>query len=211
MEYDRRIHQRRSIRLQQYDYSCAGIYFVTVCVQDRRQLLGRIENGIIELTGVGQMVHDALINMPSVYADVTLDSFIVMPNHVHALIALVNRTPGFGVILESHSQCNGRDKEDKQVSLADVIRRLKSYTANRYWKEHPQTLMKKLWQRNYYEHVVRDSVGLTRIRNYIAGNVAEWHLDRENEDRNDTNPFYEWLESYCKCQVDKDGAPHRQQ
>ena len=96
MSFNPDIHQRRSIRLKQYDYRTAGAYFITLCIQNRQCLLGSIEQGQARLSAAGQMVKDVFEQMPAFYPGVQLDALVVMPNHIHAIIFLseaVGATP----------------------------------------------------------------------------------------------------------------------
>ena len=168
---------------------------MTLCAHNRNTTLGDVRNGNMILSRPGEMVRDAWTAMPSIYEGVRLDAFAVMPNHLHGIIVLPRGEMGFGIRPDVNDDHAG-NAEGNEPRLGDVIRRFKSYTANRFRKECAALPDTRLWQRNYYEHIIRDGIALTRIREYIENNVLRWHLDRENNHRTGEDPFDEWLQSY---------------
>ena len=190
MKNDRNKH-RRSIRLQNYDYKRSGAYFVTMVTQNRACLFGDVVNGRLQLNDAGQMIQAIWDQLPQHYPSVETDAFVIMPNHVHGIIALV----GVGVCadIQSGGQPQGvaptndpRPKHDAVhvLSLADIVHRFKTLTTKRYVDGVKQfdwsRFESRLWQRNYYEHVIRNEESLHRIRQYIGDNPARWEFDREN-------------------------------
>lgn len=171
MSYNPDIHHRRSIRLKGYDYSKAGAYFVTICIHQRLPLLGEIENGAIALTPAGEMVQTIWNEIPSHYLNVGLDAFVVMPNHVHGIL-----------ILESN--CN-----QSSMTLGDVVHRFKSFTTTKYRygvnQKQWQPFVGRLWQRNYYEHIIRNEESCDRLRQYITNNPLSWESDRLHPNHRD--------------------------
>lgn len=162
MKFDPKIHHRRSIRLQGYDYSQAGAYYVTIVVQGRECLLGEIVNGEMKLSHFGKIVQYVLFDLPKHYPHVELDSFCIMPNHLHIIIVLKH-----DVLVKRHP-------------LSEIIRAFKSFSAKRI------NLLRKtsgipVWQRNYYEHIIRDEKDYETKRNYILMNLQNW----ENEMKDD--------------------------
>ena len=174
-------HHRHSLRLQDYDYTQEGAYFVTVCLKDRTCLFGDISDGKMVLNDAGRIAQAVWDDIPSRYARIDTDAFIIMPNHIHAIIMIVGATP-----------C-GRPDSDKgqargpaptELSLSDVVHRFKTMTTKRYTdgvkqKDWPP-FRGRLWQRNYYEHVIRDDASLNLIRQYIMDNPSHWAEDEEN-------------------------------
>ena len=158
MPYIGKIHHRRSIRLPGYDYSQAGAYYVTICTATRQCLFGEVVNGEMHLNWVGTIAHYEWLSLPRRYPGVNLDALVVMPNHVHGVILLTGRNPH---------------------PLSELVRRFKSRTARRI-NERRHTTGTSIWQRDYYEHIVRDEGDLDRIRQYIVGNPARWQEDAEN-------------------------------
>lgn len=172
MPYDPQRHHRRSIRLKGYDYRQAGAYFVTIVVQGRECLLGQVVDGEMQLNAAGRMVCSTWCQLPEYYARVQLDAFVVMPNHIHGII----------VLTQNELVCPA--PRASELSLPDVVHRFKSLTTLRYIRgvneEGWQPFIGRLWQRNYYEHIVRNNRDLEAIREYIALNPQRWATDEEN-------------------------------
>lgn len=165
------LHHRRSVRLRHYNYTNAGAYFVTICVQNRECLFGDVVDDEMRLNDAGKMVQSVWDELPSKYPGVEIDQFIVMPNHVHGIVVLV----GAGLALPSNS---GAASSAPTLGLGDVIRTFKSISAiavNRLLARSGRPL----WQRNYYEHIIRNDEDLGDIREYIAHNPAGW-IDDDN-------------------------------
>jgi REP element-mobilizing transposase RayT len=195
MTYDPARHHRRSIRLPAYDYTQPGAYFVTICSQNRECLFGDVISGEMILNQRGEMVERTWRELAECYPGVEVDAFVVMPNHVHGIIVLVGANPlGVGPVgagpracPEGPGPCPGRPQGvAPTMSLPDVVHRFKSLTTTRYrtgvlqdgWQPFPG----RLWQRNYYEHVIRDEEELNRIQQYIIDNPGRWEDDVENPD-----------------------------
>ena len=186
---------RQSIRLKGYDYSRAGAYFVTICVQNRACLFGNIADGQIRLNDAGRMIQTVWTEMPEKYGIAT-EAFVVMPNHIHGIIVI-------GIVGAGPRACpnacacacpGAGQPQVAGLSLPDVVHRFKTMTTKRYadgvnkgaWTAFPG----RLWQRNYYEHIIRNDESLNRIRAYIVDNPLQWALDRENPDSEGT--VHEW-------------------
>ena len=179
MPYDPNRHHRRSIRLREYDYAQAGAYFVTICTQHRECLFGDVIEGRMVLTGSGEMVESVWHRLPEHYPGVVVDTFVVMPNHIHGIVILVGAGP------RACPQDPGQPQGvAPTLSLPDVVHRFKSLTTARYRHGVRQAgwppFAGRLWQRNYYEHVIRDEDDLDRVRRYIAENSLRWEEDPEN-------------------------------
>jgi len=191
MTYDPNRHHRRSIRLKGYDYTRAGAYFVTIVCQDRTCLFGKVVDGMMQLNDASRMVQTVRDEIPEYYPGVDVDASIIMPNHMHGIVVLFdpvgagrrNRPDDRDHTRPAHPQ---GDAPTKVLSLPDVVHRFKMLTTKRYtdgvkqmgWQQYNR----RVWQRNYYEHIVRSEESLERIRNYILGNPALWDEDRENPD-----------------------------
>jgi putative transposase len=183
------LHHRRSIRLYGYDYSSPSLYFVTVCVQKEELLFGNIVDGEMVLGQTGQVVRQVWESLPQRFSSVALDAFVVMPNHIHGIIEIVGAPlapPG------SHREAD----PESQPTLGAIVRTFKSTSAisvNRLLNRSGRPL----WQRNYYEHIVRDHDELAKIREYIAENPLWWAQDRENPERRGSNEMeVSWEHSY---------------
>ncbi len=190
MPYDPDVHHRRSIRLRGYDYSAAAAYFVTVCTEGRECLFGAVVDGAMVANEIGRMIETFWHGLPKRYPGAELDEFVLMPNHVHGVIVLSDGTPGFvgqvsppqadaaiasiGGVSSSHSS---EPATRRGMLLPKIIGYFKMNTAKRANVMRGRSSV-SLWQRNYYEHVIRDDVDLQRIRTYVAGNPAHWETDQ---------------------------------
>ncbi len=165
---------RRSTRLRSYDYSQAGSYFVTICAQNRECLFGNVTDGEMHLNAAGAIVQTVWDDLPNHYPNVELDRFVVMPNHVHGIIVIV----GAGLKPALTKPAPTKPAPTKH-GLPEIVRALKTFSARRI-NEMRNTPGVPIWQRNYYEHIIRNDDSLHRIREYIVNNPAQWALDREN-------------------------------
>lgn len=183
--------KRKSIRLKGYNYSTPGYYFVTICTKDKKCLFGEIPDAGMELNDAGRMVDRVWHELPVFYPNIHVDAFIIMPNHIHGII-IINSHNNVGAgpraCPEAPSAIDGQPRgvapTKIKLSLPDVVHRFKSMTTKKYingvkqnnWQPFPD----KLWQRNYYEHVIRNDIDLKETREYIMNNPQKWHLDRNN-------------------------------
>lgn len=173
MTYDPKTHHRRSIRLRGYDYTQPGAYFVTVCVHEGRHLLGAFQDGQLQLHEPGKIVTACWQDLVRHYPHVILDEFVVMPNHVHGIIVLSDVGAGVGAGLRP-----APTNEFKRHGVPEIVRAFKSFSARRInalraMDDQP------VWQRNYYEHIIRDGE-LDKIREYVRTNSLHWACDRYN-------------------------------
>ena len=183
-------HHRRSIRLKGYDYKQAGAYFVTVVAKDRACLFGEIAHGERRLNDAGRIIQSVWNELPNHYPGVECDAFVVMPNHVHAIIVLVGVGPRAYPDKGQPPKSGQPQGVAPTMALADVVHRFKTVTTKRYIdgvkKSGWVPFVGRLWQRNYYKHIIRNEEELTRIREYVANNPLQWEDDRENPLRSDT-------------------------
>ena len=166
MEMNQR--RRKSNRLEGYDYSQAGCYFVTVCVQDMQCLFGEIVEGRMVLNEAGEIVNARWQWLFERYDYVELDDYVVMPNHLH------------GILIIQHRRDRSRPVPTdalKIKSLSELVGAFKT-TSSKHIRENALVSFK--WQRSFYDHVIRDDDDLKRIREYIQNNPLEWALDEEN-------------------------------
>ena len=193
MKYNPDIHHRRSIRLKGYDYSRNGAYFITICTQNRVCLFGGIEQGEMILNDAGKMVHNIWDEIPAYYEGIEIDAFQIMPNHIHGIIVIVGAGPcacpdtnanihkNYGTGQPRGVAPTGNDIFQTKLSLPDIVHRFKTLTTKKYIdgvKQHNwQPFDKKLWQRNYYEHIIRDEESSHKIQEYIMNNPREWERD----------------------------------
>ena len=169
--------RRKSIRLKGWDYSEPGAYFVTICTHNRQPLFGQVVDGEMVLNEYGQIVREAWFDLPNHYAHVELDAFVVMPNHVHAIIVLTADPVGAG--LKPAPTPAAPTPAPTRHPLSEIVRALKTFSARRI-NALRGTPGVPVWQRNYYEHIIRTERALNAIRRYIAENPLRWYLDRYN-------------------------------
>ncbi len=180
MKFDPEKHSRRSIRLKDYDYAQDGAYFVTICIKNRECLFGDIVDGEMELNEPGIMVMYAFEQLNQRFPNVRTDACVVMPNHVHGIICIVG-APLVGALDNANTM---RATTRVAPTLGDIVGVFKSITTDEYicgiktlgWVPFTD----KLWQRNYYEHIIRNETSLNAIREYIAMNPERWADDPDN-------------------------------
>ena len=170
--YNPELHRRRSIRLKAYDYTQPGAYFVTTVTRGRRSVLGGIVNGEMLLNSTGRLAAGAWEWLATQYPYVELDRYVVMPNHLHGIIVITGTRRGDSRIAPAMRKPLGRligafkTAATKKVNLAQ------------------NTSNQPLWQRNYYEHVIRSEAELDLVREYIINNPLRWETDSENPEAN---------------------------
>ena len=166
-------HHRHSIRLRGYDYAQTGAYFVTVCAQDRACLFGDVIDGVMRLNDSGRIAADEWTRSGTLRTEIAIDEWVVMPNHVHGIVVITGGDARRG------DRPVAPTPGPRPRSLGAMIAGFKSAATTRI-NEQRGTPGAPVWQRNYYEHIVRDEDDLNRIRQYIRENPAHWASDREN-------------------------------
>lgn len=169
------MHRRRSIRLKGYDYSQPGAYFITICAQDRACIFGEIVDGQMRLSPAGEIVREEWYKTAAIRPNVELDEFVVMPNHIHGII-LIN---DIGRDTSRRVPTMERFGKPTSNSIPTIVRLFKSVTTKRI-NQMRGTPAVPVWQRNYYEHIVRNDKEMDRIRQYVVNNPMQWYYDREN-------------------------------
>lgn len=166
MPYDPNRHHRRSIRLKGYDYSQAGAYFITLCTQDRACLFGKVVNGEMRLNDAGRMVLAEWNRLPERFPHLVLDAFVVMPNHVHGILVITDPAPTVGATVGATLVV--------APTVGNIIGAFKSRVTVEYIRGVKTSgwppFRGRLWQRNYYEHIIRNERALNAIRQYIMEN-----------------------------------------
>lgn len=201
MVYNPQKHHRRSIRLQGYDYTQPGAYFVTICIREQECLLGNVENRTMVLSECGRLVERCWRALPR-HFPIELDEFVVMPNHVHGIIIIGK---GEAFVGESQTQDKRRTKSKRVMnpkeecfaptlphgtqsgSLGAIIQNFKSVSARKINRVRAISGV-SVWQRNYYERIVRNEDELNRIRCYIMDNPTHWETDENNPKNMEVNP-----------------------
>ena len=175
VRHDSDKHHRHSLRLQGFDYTQEGAYFVTVCLQDRACLFGDISDGKMILNDVGLMAEKCWNEIPAHFPHIELDEFVIMPNHVHGILSITTAVGAKNVSPLPSQQMHGPSK-----TIGSVIRGFKIGVTK--WMRQ-NTPVYNVWQRNYYEHVIRDSDDWNRTHLYIESNPRDWEDDEEHPDR----------------------------
>jgi len=182
---DKLIKRRNTLRLENFDYSSNGAYFVTVGVKNHECLLGEIKNREMILNDAGKIVQTVWDEIPAHYQNIDTDAFCIMPNHIHGIILIVGVSPR----AYPADNCNAAILGQPQgvaptLSLPDVVHRFKTMTTKLYsdgvknsgWLTFPG----KFWQRSYYDHIIRNEKELNKIKYYIQSNPQNWDTDEEN-------------------------------
>jgi putative transposase len=181
-----------SIRLQGYDYSAAGFYFVTICTYEKKCILGAFHEGHLELAALGKAARECWLAIPQHFARVHLNDFVIMPNHLHGIIEIApvgaqHAAPQLGADPhERHPAAPqlGADPHErhpafvKPGSLGAIIRSYKAAVTRKARRE--LAWHGEVWQRNYFERVLRDGKEIADASRYIAENPMMWELDQEN-------------------------------
>ena len=222
-KYNPDIHHRKSIRLVGYDYSQVGLYFITICCEDRICRFGYIEDGKMTLNIYGKIAYDEWTKLPERFPNIELDVFQVMPNHIHGIIVItVGATlavaqndsvapndigaqndidaqndmvaqNGTGIQNDSGIDNNrarvNRDngaRVNRAPTIGNVIGAYKSLVTHGCLEiyKSKNEMMGKLWQRNYWEHIIRNDISYRRISEYIINNPVKWIDDKFNPDQN---------------------------
>ncbi|OGC57386.1 hypothetical protein A3H26_03280 [candidate division WWE3 bacterium RIFCSPLOWO2_12_FULL_36_10] len=171
---------RRSIRLKNHDYSRVGKYFITICTKNRECLFGDVVNGEVVLNDIGNTINTQWNKLLNRFNNIQLDEYVVMPNHFHGII-IIKSNPIVGVsfmkpdikmeIIKSNRHMG---LMNQTPTLGQIIRYFKSKCT---YEIHKNKLNVKLWQRNYYEHIIRTENDLNKIRKYIKTNSKMWEMD----------------------------------
>jgi len=184
---------RKHLRMQGYDYSSAGSYFVTICAHGGRAAFGSISTTEAQLNDVGRIVEKWWNKLAAKFAAVELDASVIMPNHVHGIIFIADgESPKNRDESGTNKQSSRKDSRQNTVgadpcvrpSLSKILQWFKTMTTNEYLRHCKKSGLnvpgRKLWQRGFYEHVIRSDEALDRIREYIINNPANWDHDGEN-------------------------------
>ncbi|MBL1177186.1 transposase [Pantanalinema sp. GBBB05] len=187
MKYNPDKHHRQSIRLKGYDYSSPGAYFITICTHQRQCLFGEIVDGEMRLNALGQLVSDEWMRSCSIRREIDFDAWVIMPNHIHGLVWIhLSDVPqnlvGANGRLPLHEASHSTNQDRlvppmKPRSLSSFIAGFKSATTKRINLTR-NAAGTPVWQRNYYDHIIRSEASLCRIRQYIQNNPLSWQQDQ---------------------------------
>ena len=181
--------RRRAMRLRGYDYSRPGAYFITTCVQHRKCLFGRIIDKEMRLSEIGQIVIKCWNRIPQHFPAVELGDSVIMPNHFHGIISWgiagmkgTNATNRRGEIPSSvETNTTNRRGEIPSPTLGKIVAYFK-YQSTKHINQYHNTPGTRIWQRNYYDHIIRDDPDLQRLRQYMQNNPMKWELDQLHPD-----------------------------
>lgn len=167
--YNPQLHRRRSIRLPNFDYSEAGAYFITICSYRGAHIFGTIDNGLPCLSPIGRLIEEEWYRSAELRPYVDLGAFVVMPNHIHGIV----------IIKEKREPDRQREEFSKPTrhSIPSIVRGFKAAVSARR-HELPGPIAPHIWQRNYYEYVIRNASSFERISEYIHNNPRTWTEDR---------------------------------
>ena len=178
--YNPDIHHRRSIRLKGHDYSSSGAYFITICTQDRKCLFGEIDSDIIRwLSEYGEIAGEEWKCLGNRFHATIYDMFQIMPNHIHAIIC-INNVGATLAVAQIAVDAKNRAEASPAPTIGDIIGAYKSLVQKRCLDlcKSKNTTLGKLWQRNYFEHIIRSDDEYTRIAEYISNNPKTWEADK---------------------------------
>ena len=195
MNFNPAIHHRRSIRLKGYDYSQAGLYFITLCCYKRTCLFGDVVNGEMVFNEYGTIACNEWLNTPNIRKNVELDVFIIMPNHIHGIIIITggggSRTPdqppdtrkgGLHPPYMDKGECNSPQRSPQRSPLRgpsqDIGAIIRGYKSSVTKQLNLLNIAGTVWQRNYWEHIIRIERSYQRISEYIINNPAKWNDDK---------------------------------
>jgi REP element-mobilizing transposase RayT len=195
------LHHRRSLRLKGYDYAHSGAYFVTICTHKQSPLFGHLVDGTMVLNQCGEIVRKEWFRTVEIRTEIELhaDEFVVMPNHIHGIVWIVDTGASLHDTVGAHGRAplhhnaparahGGAHLHRPPRSLGSFIAGFKSTTTRRI-NQLRGTPGAPVWQRNYYEHIIRTEQALHAIRRYIVENPLRWHLDRYNPDATGPDPL----------------------
>lgn len=194
-KFDPQKHHRRSIRLKGYDYSSEGAYYVTIVAQGRECLFGEIVDGEMYLNEYGMIVQKWWNEIPIHFPNVELGAFVIMPNHVHGIIYIIEERRG--EVLSPRNDPNANNLNDtnqggetlmqggetpplRKPTLGQIVAYFKYQSTKEMNKIETPNAITRFWQRNYYEHIIRNEKELQQKTDYILDNPSRWDEDEEN-------------------------------
>ncbi|MEK7431765.1 MAG: transposase [Cyanobacteriota bacterium] len=195
MKYNPEKHHRKSMRLKGYDYSSNGGYFVTLVSKNRQDFFGKIINGEMNLSEIGQIAYDNWKNISEHFKNVEIDEFVIMPNHLHGIIVINSDNAGTFHETSLQHETPLQNNENNIISgkneffsnlspsknTLSVIIRLYKQSVTMWCKKNNHEYFQ--WQRNYHEWIIKNENHLERFRNYIYQNPLKWEIDSENPNK----------------------------
>jgi putative transposase len=183
MHPDAQLPVRRSVRLKGFDYAQPSRYFLTICTHEKRPIFGKVIGHAVSLNDRGKFVNECWLRIPEHFPNVGLARHVVMPNHFHGILVIMNRVS----LSASHGQgplavpdsTTRRLGAHAHGSIPIIVRSFKSITTRRIHEIFPRS-EKPIWQRGYYERIIRDEDEFQETCKYIRLNPAKWAFDEEN-------------------------------
>lgn len=176
MKYNPEIHHRRSIRLKGYNYAQEGLYFLTLCIKNKKHVFGYVQHGEMVLNKAGAHANDCWLNIPKYFPNVKLHKYVIMPNHIHGIIEITFNTQGTDTTSPSFSSFKSPSR-----TVGSIVRGFKTGVTKWFRKHWPHSypIGTDVWQRDYYESIIRDDQSYQNRTNYIINNPVNWP-DRKN-------------------------------
>ena len=178
MKFNPEIHHRRSIRLADYDYSQTGFYFITLCTHQKQYLFGEIRNNKMYVNQIGKVVQEEWLQSATIRKEIELDEWVIMPNHLHGIVIINSINNQDKEVIHQEQGASLPPLQRNPKSLSSFVAGFKSSVTKRV------RLMSEIsdfivWQRNFYESVIKDDIHLDNTRLYIQNNPVNWHRDPE--------------------------------
>lgn len=171
------MYKNKPKRLSCYDYSLPAYYFVTICTKNHIELFGNAHNHKVKLSSIGKIIESNLIRISQVYPSVKVDQFVIMPNHLHIIFILED-------VDDALNATSTNDYDRSKMLLSKVIQSFKSSCT----KEIKCTgFNNQVWQRSFYDRIIRNETELYRIRKYISENPLKWQLEKKDISENIDN------------------------
>ncbi|MEX1002931.1 MAG: transposase [Crocinitomicaceae bacterium] len=192
MAYNPTIHNRQSLRLKGYDYGAEGLYFLTICTQDRLHLFGDIKNNEMQLNSSGEIAKKCWLDIPMHFPHAHLHEFVIMPNHIHGIVEI---TENVGIVgskkfsaLQYQPDISSQPYQPEKhgfspafkspsKTIGSIVRGFKIGVTK--WMRQ-NTTIHTIWQSNYYDHIIRNQSDYYRIAEYIIKNPQKWQTDKFN-------------------------------
>jgi REP element-mobilizing transposase RayT len=171
-------YRTKSLRLQGYDYSQNGTYFITICTKDKKNYFGKIKNSKMELSQIGSVAYKYWLEISNQFTNVILDEFVIMPNHVHGIIIIESRD-AINRVSTKHGGVTGKNNPMMHNSISRFIRWYKGRCTFEINKMNNDNFS---WQSRFYDRIIRNDIELNKIREYIQINPSEWADDKNNMD-----------------------------
>ncbi len=178
-------YRTKSMRLDSWDYSLDGAYFITICTKNRECVFGDVKNDEMLLNEIGEIAKTCWEEIPQHFPYVVLDAFVIMPNHVHAVLFIDHDVISTPVSVETKDLLSLRGEHNRLLkklrgtskTIGSIIRGFKIGVTK--WV-NCNTNVSNIWQTNYYDHIVRNEAELNRIRHYIIDNPLNWEKDKND-------------------------------